>query len=327
MPKQRAMAQISIHTKQDFAMNTRLGIVFAALLALVVFCASVEAEAARFGGGRSFGGSPSFGRSMPSSQLPSSSMRNPSAAQQQPGAVAASPAARPGFGMMGGILGGLLAGSLIGSLLSGSGFAGGGMLDILLIGLGLYLLFKFLGRRRVAQSGQTHAGLGMPVPEDRGYAQNLGYNPGAGKTGMWDALGGKSADSGVDVHANVPAGFDQEQFLRGAKILYQRMNDSWDKRDLNDIAEFTTQPFMAEIRQQAAESPEPERTDIMLVNANLVNVINEAGRETASVYFNVTLREDPRKSAPIQVREVWHFARAASSNETWKLDGIQQVED
>jgi predicted lipid-binding transport protein (Tim44 family) len=305
--------------QQDFAMTTRFFVALAALLTLFVFCSSIEAEAARFGGGRSFGGSPSFNRPAPSSQLPGG-MRNPSAAQQQPVAAAA---ARPGMGMMGGMMGGLLAGTLIGSLLSGHGFAGGGMFDILLIGLGLYLLFKFLGRRRAAQSGQTNVGLRMPVPEDLGQGQN----PGMAKSGMWDVLGGRSADSGADAQNNVPAGFAREEFLRGAKILYQRMNDSWDKRDLNDIAEFSTQPFMAEIRRQAAESPDPGKTDIMLVNADLVSVVCEAGRETASVCFNVTLREDPGQSAPIQVHEVWHFVRAVGSSETWKLDGIQQVEN
>jgi predicted lipid-binding transport protein (Tim44 family) len=167
----------------------------------------------------------------------------------------------------------------------------------------------------------------MPVPENRGHGRDAGYDPGAGQGGMWDNLGGASAGSGAGAEAKVPAGFNQEEFLRGAKMLYQRMNDSWDKRDLDDISEFSTHPFMAEIRQQAAESPHPEKTDILLVSASLLSVIAEAGRETASVYFNVTLREDPGQDAPIQVREVWHFVRAAHSRENWKLDGIQQVED
>jgi predicted lipid-binding transport protein (Tim44 family) len=322
-------------------MTTRFFVAVAVLLALVVFCSSFEAEAARFGGGRSFGGSPSFSRPMPSSRLPDSGMRAPSSAQQ-PGAVAGSPA-RPGFGM-GGLLGGLLAGTLLGSLLSGNGFAGGGLFDILLIGGGLYLLFKFLGRRRTdqpdraGQPGRTPNGLNMPVPEDRGQDRHA-FNPGTGG-GMWDALGGAAASSRAGktgeegarpgVSPDAPAGFDREEFLRGAKLLYQRMNDSWDKRDLEDIADFSTRPFMDEIRRQAEESPEPEKTDIMLVNADLLGVITEAGRETASVYFNVMLRENSgqgAQGAPVEVREVWHFVRAANSDETWKLDGIQQIEN
>jgi len=294
-------------------MPVRFFVALAVFLSLALLCFSLEAQAARFGGGRSFGGSPSFSRPMPSSQMPSGSMRNPSAMQQQPAAAAA---ARPGGFGMGGMLGGLLAGTLIGSLLAGEGFSGGGMFDILLIGLGLYLLFKFLGRRREAASGRTDTGLNMPVPDQ----------PGAGRSGLWDALGGSSGASGNKGRANAPAGFDREDFLRGAKMLYQRMNDSWDKRDLDDIEAFSTRPFMAEIRRQAEESPAPEKTDILLVNADLISVITEAGRETASVYFDVALREGSR-GEPSQVREVWHFVRAADSKENWKLDGIQQVED
>ena len=305
-------------------MTTRIFVAIVALLTVSLLCASAfDAEAARFGGGRSFGGSRSFSRPVAPSQLPSSAVRNPSAAtQSQPGAAAAAP--RSGFGGMGGIFGGLLAGTLIGSLLGGHGFAGGGMFDILLIAGALYLLFKFLGRRRSAQTGHTHVGVSMPVP-DRDEHQ---YSADTTRGSAWDTLSGKSGSAAESLStANVPAGFDQEDFLRGAKMLYQRMNDSWDKRDINDIAEFATQPFMAEIRQQAAESPDPEKTEIMLVNASLVSVLTEAGRETAAVYFNVLLREDPKQSSPTQVREVWHFVRAANSKDSWKLDGIQQVED
>ena len=49
--------------------------------------------------------------------------------------------------------------------------------------------------------------------------------------------------------------------------------------------------------------------------------------QIAQVYFNVLLREDPSQEAPIDVREIWHFVRPASGDGTWKLDGIQQVEN
>lgn len=312
-------------------MTTRCFVAIVALLTVFALCGTAfEADAARFGGGRSFGGSSSFSKPFSSSRLPESTVRTPSGAQQQqPGAVAGA-AARPGFGGMGGIFGGLLAGTLLGSLLSGNGFAGGGMLDILLIAGALYLVFKFLGRRRTVQHGQTNASMGMPVPDDDGRNQTLRDNVSDSRgNGMWDMLrnrGESAAGPAAQSAVNVPAGFDQEEFLRGARMLYQRMNDSWDRRDLNDIAEFATQPFLTEIREQAEASPNPERTEIMLVTANLVGVVREAGRETASVYFDVMLREDPSQREAIQVREVWHFVRAADSKDMWKLDGIQQVE-
>jgi predicted lipid-binding transport protein (Tim44 family) len=307
-----------------------------AALALLAVCGSAfEADAARFGGGRSFGGSSGFSRSFPSSRTPDSAMRAPAATrQQQSGAAAATPGASRGLGM-GGIVGGLLAGTLLGSMLSGLGL-GGGMLDILLLGLGVYLLVRFLGRRRAAATARTNIGMGMPVPDASADAsadtrgQSAAYSATGASGSMWDALGGRASRGEQETSApdaTIPADFDQADFLRGAKILYQRMNESWDRRDLADIAEFTTTPFMAEIHRQAKESPAPEQTQILMINqASLLEVLNEAGRETASVYFSVLLRETPAQNAPVEVREVWHFVRAAGGAGTWKLDGIQQVE-
>ena len=82
-----------------------------------------------------------------------------------------------------------------------------------------------------------------------------------------------------------------------------------------------------EIQQQAAEDKTPGNTEIMLVNASLLSVDTVGDEQIAQVYFNVLLREDPSQEAPIDVREIWHFVRPASGDGTWKLDGIQQVEN
>ena len=65
----------------------------------------------------------------------------------------------------------------------------------------------------------------------------------------------------------------------------------------------------------------------MLVNASLLSVDTVGDEQIAQVYFNVLLREDPSQETPIDVREIWHFVRPASGDGTWKLDGIQQVEN
>ena len=108
---------------------------------------------------------------------------------------------------------------------------------------------------------------------------------------------------------------------------YTRLNNAWDKRDLSDIAQFSTPAFQKEIQQQAAEDKTPGNTEIMLVNASLLSVDTVGDEQIAQVYFNVLLREDPSQEAPIDVREIWHFVRPASGDGTWKLDGIQQVEN
>lgn len=95
-----------------------------AVLVLVMLAfAYGEADAARIGGGRSFGGRPSMSQpyTKPLPSNPSSSFSQQTNRQSQQAANAASPAGRGLFGGMGGMLGGLLAGSLLGSLLFGGG--------------------------------------------------------------------------------------------------------------------------------------------------------------------------------------------------------------
>ncbi len=307
--------------------NTIVAFMIAMFTLSIVIATVIEADAARFGRGKSFGGSPSFSKSYTAPKAPASTFNNQSSTAATKNA--AGQTAGRGFGAMGGIFGGLLAGTLLGSLLSGGGFAGGGMLDILLIGGALFLLFRFLGRRKQSQQhGMTNNGMSAPIPQE----DNNTYRTSAAQDNSWDSLNNSSQGhmeqaTPVNVQNNaVPSDFDQENFLRGAKMAYQRLNDSWDKRDLADIASFTTSPFMQEINSQAQEDQSPSKTEIMLINAQLLSVTNEAGRETATVFFDVTLREE-QNSPTIQVREAWHFVRASNSDDMWKLDGIQQVED
>ena len=108
-------------------------------LSLIALTLPDLAEAKRLGGGRSFGSKPAY-----SQKYQKSSPQQPN----QPGAPQAAPTG--GRGAFGGLLGGLLAGGLLGSLLFGGAFSGIGLLDILLIGGGLFLLFRFLHSHQTA---------------------------------------------------------------------------------------------------------------------------------------------------------------------------------
>ncbi|MCH5277432.1 MAG: Tim44 domain-containing protein [Desulfovibrionaceae bacterium] len=301
------------------------------VLAVALACAAAfalatppDADAARLGGGRSFGGSSILSRPAPMPRAPSGSTFR----QQQPGSAVnrqaqTGTAAAPAFGGMGGLFGGLLAGSLLGSLFAGHGAAGGGgLFDILIIGLVIYLVMRFLRRRRDASSSSPSAS-GNP------YAGRAEGSQGAGQTGMgWDMLR-SSSDAGRNYDNPqsdaIPAGFNAEEFLRGAKMAYVRLQESWDRRDLDDIAQFATRPVMDELRKQLAEDPEPGTTELLMVDASLMQVRSEGGSQYAAVLFDVLMREDPKASQPEQVREVWHFVRPLDGSESWRLDGIQQM--
>ena len=275
------------------------------------------ADAARLGGGRSFGSRPSM--SQPA-QAPSA-MQRQSTQQRQQAAQAQQPQRKGFLGGMGGLLGGLLAGSLIGSLLFGGGFSGGGIMVILLLGILLFVGLKLFARARSKA---------QPAPAGAGNAPMGGMEPPLQRNDTaasgWDTLSGQNNayNSQPEVVIPMPADFDAEEFLRGAKMAYNRLQAAWDSRDLNDIAQFASPAVMDAVRQQLAEETEPSKTEILLVNAQLLSVVNEDKEQRAQVYFDVLMRERPDQPTPSNVREIWHFVRELDGG-TWKLDGIQQV--
>ncbi len=304
--------------------------VFAAILC---FCLATHADAKRLGGGQSFGSSPSYSRPAAPPSSPGFSSGGSGFSQQQQSAQAPmSPSSmrRPyGFG-------GMLFGGLIGSMFFGHPFGGIGLFDILIIGMGLWFLFRLLGRGRGGGNARwgdnTRGGLDDDDVENPTYGRDARYRA---AEQAWDALrdqgprkvetkGTPEGTADVASGVNVPAGFDVEEFMKGAKIVYARLQESWSRRDLDDIREFTTPGMFGEIQRQAREDPDPMPTDVLVINARLMEAKTQGRLTTAVVYYEVTMREDRALAATEQVREVWTFVR--EGEEMWKLDGIQQIE-
>lgn len=307
---------------------------------VLFFLSLHDASAKRLGGGGSIGNRQSFSTTTrPNMGAPSGAFGVGQTARPTNPTGAANPGggmfSRPGLG---GMFGGLLVGGLLGSMLFGGGHGGGwggpGLLDIILIGGGLFLLFRFLSARRAAtQSGpNTSRTYGAdparnvsPLREAAGDGwANLGAAPQPSAGAGWSEL---ETTPQAAAGPQIPPGFDAADFLAGAKVLFTRLQRSWSARDLKDIEAFATPAFMVDVRKQAAEDPTPTPTDVLLVDAKLLEVRGQNGLTVASAYFDTLLREDPKAGQPEQVREVWHFVRREDqSGDAWKLDAIQQLD-
>jgi len=268
-----------------------------------------QAEARRLGGGRSFGSSPSYQRSAPQPSSPQRTQPSP----QSPATPGVAP--RP-FGEM---LGGLLMGGLIGSLLFGSMHSWGGpsLLDILVFGGLLFFLSRFLKARRMPTrgAGQAAFSTGLDSQEAWGSAGS-GYRP----------LQEMSVPAESE-KVKIPQDFDQEDFMKGAKAVYTKLQHSWDKRDIEDIRHFTSKEVWEEINRQAQEDPHPGKTEILRVNARLLEVTSSNSHTVASVLFDVMMRESKEEDMAQEVHEIWHFSKEDNDPKSfWVLEGIQQVE-
>jgi predicted lipid-binding transport protein (Tim44 family) len=313
-------------------------------LALALFVAAAAtvpdvADAKRIGGG----GSAGMQRSMPT-RTPDAVPAKPAAPVAQaaaPATAGAAAAAAPRRSWMGPIAG-LAAGLGIAALMShlGLGAEFGNIIMMVLLAVAAFALIRFLMRRfmpsipAAANGGLQLAGAGAPVakappmsfPDERP-AQYRGLQPGAdaplaataGSTTPAAALAPIAA-------ASVPAGFDVPAFERIAKMIFIRLQAANDAGDLNDLRAFTTPEMFAAVRLDLQErGPTAQRTDVVRVDAEVLDVASEAERQVVSVRFHGLIREQIDGVAE-PFDEVWHLVKPADGSREWAIAGIQQAQ-
>jgi len=288
-----------------------------AVALLCVAFAATEAEAAkRLGGARSIGAQRNV-----TNAPPAAAPAKP--AQQQTAAPAAAPAAAQpasGFARWAPLLGGLALGGALGWLMGANGM-GGLMVGILLAGL-LVFAAIFVVRMLMQKRGEA--------PQRMQYAN-------AGSQGPYPAMGTEtvaapppSQAAGFDAQpapapGNVPAGFDVAGFLRGAKLNYMKLQIANDQGKLEELREFTTDELFEQLKKDVLErGSAKQQTDVLALNADLLEVVTEGDRHWASVRFSGTLRESPGDAAE-GFEEVWNLAKPVSGAGGWQLAGIQQM--
>jgi predicted lipid-binding transport protein (Tim44 family) len=281
-------------------------------LAILSFgLAAFDAEARRFGGGKSIGKQ----REAISPQTPPKSAQTPAAAP--------APAAAGNRWM--GPLAGLAAGGLLAALFMGGAFEGINMMDVLMLAALMAAVFFVV--RMLRKPRQEHSARPMQY-------SGMGAGPGSSGTSAATepaaAPGGNTAaptqaQAVASKTANIPADFQVEPFLRNAKTSFIRLQAANDARDLSDIREYTTPEMFAEISMQITErGNEPQRTEVLGIIAELLEVVTENNTAIASVRFNGQSRES--SNTPEAFDEIWHVQKNIKDPESvWLLAGIQQV--
>lgn len=289
---------------------------FAMLLTILMTCLSLfatNAEAKRLGGGSSFGKQravPTQPQRAPDA-APAPKQANPASAQNQP---AQNQPAKQGNKWLG-PLAGLALGAGLGALLANSGL-GGAMGSILLAmlaaGVVLFLISRFakpkpapLQTANGASAYSSTEPIQQPVYSGAGQAQPAIYD--------------------IPAAAQIPADFPVESFLRGAKTSFIRLQAANDRKDFDDIREYTTPEMFAEISMQMHERDNtPQKTDVVSLNADVIEAVTEGDLAFASVRFTGQLSEN--NGVPENFDEIWHVQRDLRNEKAgWLLSGIQQT--
>lgn len=276
---------------------------FTILLTIVFTCLTLlatSAEARRFGGGSSIGKQRTM--SAPTQRAPAAA---PAPSTPTQPAVTPQPAGNRWLGP----LAGLAIGAGLGAMFAGGGMGGmgGAMGSILMVMLAaaavMFLISMF---RRKQEPAMAYSGAGAPYADSAQPAQ-------------------QPASSGVAPPANIPADFPVESFLRSAKTSFIRLQAANDRKDLNDIREYTTPEMFAEISMQLQERDNtPQKTDVVNVNAELLEVNHENDFAIASVRMSGQLSENNGPTESFD--EIWHVQKNLKDEKSvWLLAGIQQI--
>lgn len=262
---------------------------------------------------KKFGGSKSIGKSQQTAQAQPTATNTATTAPTPAGATGKK-------GMMGGMLGGLLAGGLLAALFMGEGFENIQFMDVLIIGLVAFVLFKIARTLMASKAGTqprpAYAGAGQPNPNlQRQATEATGFATG-GSNGFGQATS--------DVPFNLPAGFDLPGFLEGARSHYKTLQLAWNENDLSKIQEYVSIELFNELSNQRRELVGDQHTEVMFLDAELVRATHNATLAEVSVKFSGRYR-DTVEGIEEDIKEVWHLERnLTQANSPWLIVGIQQ---
>jgi predicted lipid-binding transport protein (Tim44 family) len=121
------------------------------------------------------------------------------------------------------------------------------------------------------------------------------------------------------------ADFDSAQFLQHARTNFVNLQAAHDRKDLSAIRDFLAPDLYREIEAEVrASGPELQKTEIVTLNAEVLDVASEDGLYIVSVRFSGLIREEPGAEAQ-PFSEVWHLEKPVSGRSGWLVSGIQQA--
>jgi len=276
---------------------------FAAVMVVGMY--PVDVEARRLGGARSLG---TQRQALPP-QKPTAPAATPQQAQT-PAAAAPKAGAGRWLAPLAGLAAGLGLAYLFGEQL-------GSIILAILLGIAVViaigLVMRMLGRggAPAARQNLQYAGLGNETVAAPPPSQLPG--------------GGSFAEPPAQAASRIPAGFDVAGFVRQAKKSFIALQAANDRGDLDSIRDLVTDEMFEDLAQDVAtRQGAGQQTDVVTLNADLLEVTSEAGAHWASIRFSGMLREESG-GAPMPFEEIWNLEKPATGGTGWLLAGIQQV--
>jgi len=124
----------------------------------------------------------------------------------------------------------------------------------------------------------------------------------------------------------LPGGMPAADFERLAKMVFIRLQAANDAANLDDLRKFTTPELFASLRLDLQErGAAKQQTDVVQIDAQVVEVAQEKGQDIVTVRFHGLIREAAEAGAE-PFNELWHLVRPAAGDGDWAIAGITPVQ-
>jgi len=224
----------------------------------------------------------------------------------------------------------MLSGGFLGSILRGDEFTGPRLIDLLVIGLGMFLVLRLI-LGRPGKSPDQHQPPETPPydelpPEEPPATPPAKPNMYTNAQAAWASLKSptpKNAGPETSPADTAPPGASpDEEFLAGAKMAYTRITGAIANRDFDDLAGFATPAFLNQLKNTLPASPPPQPA-VLLVEATLA-ARHEEGHTTIMVVDYQILIHEADAPHNTDRTEQWRFVRDNNiKGANWLLDGMQ----
>jgi predicted lipid-binding transport protein (Tim44 family) len=299
-----------------------------ALLTLLTLAGVATEVWARAGSGGSRGSRSYSPPARPTSPVTPSTPMSPA----RPAPAAPMNAPRPSmFGGMMGAIGGFMLGGLLGGLLFGGLGAGAGigMLDILLIAGGVFLLFKFMQARRQQQPEPAYAG----AP---GWGRTQAPEPMQSAAVAEPSAADLDLDRGLAHIRQMDASFDAASLASDAAETFRTVQAAITARDVRPLVGRIAPELLEQLEGQCAELRQSGQTNrlerIQIERTEVTEAWQERGHDFVTVAIVGTLLDyvvdatgrivAGSSTVPERFEEYWTFTRSVGAR-PWQLTAIQ----
>ena len=218
-----------------------------------------------------------------------------------------------GNGIFKWLIGGMIFGALL-SFLMGNGlhFGAPGLLEIILIGVIIYFIFRAFSKAKQPQASTNAGTITFPQNENKQNFQS------------------QTTESVSD--------YVNEELIKNlTKNIFIQLQEAWSKGDLSPVRNFMTERMYQYLNNQLQELKEKGLKniveDVKVENIDIVHIEEERNQKVVVVRIDASLIDyivdsngniiEGSKTQPIHMTEYWAFVGKALN---WKLDDIKQVE-